>query len=129
MAIQRQSENTEKIDMLKELVFETIPEIKQSLLEKRFKAFDISTWNFISNWFKVMWKIDDKLLLKLNGTDYTMYIIFLKHALFVFSVISIFAIIILWPTYATGTESIATIDVFDLDPMDKLTLIHATSNS
>jgi hypothetical protein len=82
----------------------------------------------VTNLFKVMWKIDDELSFKLNGTDYTLYLCFLKHCIWVFTILVIFGCIFLFPVYETGTQNDEAKEKYDQDPLNNITLINITND-
>ena len=61
-------------------------------------------FDIMFNWFKIINTIDDATFLKLNGVDYTMYIIFVRYVLYLMCIFSVFAVLVLWPFYIFGAE-------------------------
>ena len=57
------------------------------------------------NWFKVLWQLDDNKLQEINGTDYTLYLVFLRYAAFLCAVITMFNAVLMVPLYASGAPS------------------------
>jgi hypothetical protein len=45
--------------MLMKLVTENVPDVKESLLEKRFEGKQLKCGNYIKGLLKILWKIDD----------------------------------------------------------------------
>jgi hypothetical protein len=68
--------------------------------------------DYVTNLSKILWKIDDKMLLELNGSDYTLYLIFIKHSIGVFLALTAFALVFLYPIYASGDPDGGTPDQF-----------------
>ena len=57
------------------------------------------------NWFKVLWQLDDNKLQEINGTDYTLYLVFLRYSAFLCAVITMFNCVLMIPLYASGSPS------------------------
>jgi len=55
-----------------------------------------------SNWFKVIRSIDDEKLLAMNGVDYTLYLVFLRYAAYLFLALTLFDVIFMLAIYASG---------------------------
>lgn len=83
--------------------------------------------DYVTNLSKILWKIDDKMLLELNGSDYTLYLIFIKHSIGVFLALTAFALVFLYPIYASGDPDGGTPDQFQ-DKMNKLTIGNVSAN-
>lgn len=54
------------------------------------------------NWFKALWHLDDNSLQAICGTDYTLYLIFLRFSAYLLLVITIFNAVVIVPLYVTG---------------------------
>jgi hypothetical protein len=54
------------------------------------------------DWFKALWHLDDNQLQAICGTDYALYLIFLRFSAFLCFSISIFNGIVMVPMYVTG---------------------------
>jgi len=54
------------------------------------------------NWFRALWHLDDNQLQAICGTDYALYLIFLRFSAFLLFAISIFNCIVMVPMYVTG---------------------------
>ena len=57
------------------------------------------------NWFKVLWRLEDDQIQKMNGTDYTLYLVFLRYAAWLCLVITVIDVLIFFPLYASGDPS------------------------
>lgn len=53
-------------------------------------------------WFKALWYLNDDMLFEICGTDYTLYLIFLRMTSLLLFVITIFNAVIMVPIYVTG---------------------------
>jgi len=51
---------------------------------------------------KVVRNIDDEKLLVMNGIDYTLYLVFLRYAAYLFATLSLFGIVFMLGIYASG---------------------------
>lgn len=54
------------------------------------------------NWFKVLWQLDDNRLQEINGSDYTLYLVYLRYASVLCAVITLFNCCVMVPLYASG---------------------------
>lgn len=54
------------------------------------------------NWFTVLWRLSDEKLVAINGTDYTLYLIFLRYCAVFFGCLTVFNLIFMVPIYITG---------------------------
>jgi hypothetical protein len=54
------------------------------------------------DWFKALWHIDDKKLVQICGTDYALYLVFLRMSAVLLFCITIFNCVIMVPIYMTG---------------------------
>ena len=63
-----------------------------------------SCWSklMIFNWCKVLYKLEDDQMQKMNGTDYTLYLVFLRYAAWLCLVITLINLVIFFPLYASG---------------------------
>ena len=59
-------------------------------------------FDLVFNWFKVLWRLEDDHIQKMNGNDYTLYLVFLRYAAWVCFVITVIDVVIFFPLYATG---------------------------
>ena len=50
----------------------------------------------------MVWQLDDDDIQKMNGTDYTLYLVYLRFAAWVCLVITIINCLIMMPLYASG---------------------------
>jgi len=53
-------------------------------------------------WFKALWHLNDDQLIEICGTDYTLYLIFLRMTAILCFVITIFNGVVMVPIYLTG---------------------------
>jgi hypothetical protein len=58
------------------------------------------------NWFVVLWNINDKKLIELNGVDYTLYLVYLRYAATMFAVMTAFNCLVMIPVYASGKPDV-----------------------
>jgi hypothetical protein len=56
----------------------------------------------LGNWFKVLWRLNDDQIQQMNGTDYTLYLIFLRFSAWFCLVITVLNCLIYIPIYVTG---------------------------
>ena len=56
----------------------------------------------IVNLFKALWQLDDDKLQEICGTDYTLYLIFLRFSSVLLFVITLFNCVVMVPLYVTG---------------------------
>jgi hypothetical protein len=88
----------------------------------------------MSNWWKVLRKIDDQTLVKLNGIDYTMYIIFIRFASVLTICLAIFSAVFLLPFYMTGDMDMdagfttASNTPYVEDALDHFTVLNITAS-
>ena len=80
------------------------------------------------NWLTVVRSIDDEKLLAMNGIDYTLYLVFLRYAWYLFTVLSVFGIIFLLGIYASGTPTTNNLPSSDTEKsgMDVCTVLNIT---
>ncbi len=57
----------------------------------------------LGQWFRVLWKLDDDQMQKMNGTDYTLYLVYLRYAAWLCLIITAANFSIIIPIYATGS--------------------------
>jgi uncharacterized sodium:solute symporter family permease YidK len=82
----------------------------------------------MSNWFHVLRNIDDKTLFRINGADYTMYIVFIRYAASLTIGLSVFALVVLFPFYLTGEMNTKYITPFVEDRLDHATVLNVTTS-
>ena len=71
------------------------------------------------HWFKVLWALDDDQLKEICGTDYALYLIFLRMTSFLLLGITLFNSIVMVPIYLTG-EPMASDDYRLIDTMSNM---------
>lgn len=80
-------------------------------------------------WFKALWHLNDDQLIEICGTDYTLYLIFLRMSAILCFVITIFNGVVMVPIYLTG-EPMASDDYKKVDTISKMsaaTVLNITS--
>ena len=84
---------------------------------------------YVFGWFKALWKLDDETLRKICGTDYALYVVFLRLALKMLFLITIFNAIVIVPLYSSG-DPIPSDDykLQDMSVMNKATVLNITAN-
>jgi hypothetical protein len=81
------------------------------------------------NWLTVVRSIDDDKLLAMNGIDYTLYLVFLRYAWYLFSLLSLFGLVFMLAIYASGkptTNNLPSFKKVDASEMDKCTVLNIT---
>lgn len=81
----------------------------------------------LGNWFKVLYKLNDDQIQTMNGTDYTLYLIFLRFAAWFCLVIVVINLVLFCPLYATGTPS--SVYANKWSSMNVLTFMNITDDS
>lgn len=76
------------------------------------------------NWFKVLWRLEDDHIQKMNGIDYTLYLVFLRYAAWLCLVITVIDVVIFFPLYATGHPTSKD----KWSTMNRLTFLNITAN-
>ena len=56
----------------------------------------------MSGWFRALWHLDDDRLRDICGTDYTLYLVFLRYTACLLVIICIFNAVVMIPLYVTG---------------------------
>jgi hypothetical protein len=72
----------EREKIINEVIKEYIPDVDEQVTNKKS---NLNCCKFLCNWITVVHKIDlKKDVLRLNGIDYTVYLLYLKHTAFFF---------------------------------------------
>lgn len=71
------------------------------------------------DWFKALWHLSDDQLKTICGTDYALYLIFLRYTAFLLFVINIFNAAVIVPMYVTG-EPMPSDDYHLVENMSKM---------
>lgn len=71
------------------------------------------------DWFRVLWQMNDDQLKTICGTDYALYLIFLRYSAFLLFVINIFNAAVIVPIYLTG-EPMPTDDYHLIEGMSNM---------
>ena len=83
------------------------------------------------DWFRALWYISDDALLKICGTDYALYLIFLRMTSWLLFFITLFNGIIMVPIYLTGepmpSDDYKTVD--SISEMSAATVLNITLTS
>jgi len=81
-----------------------------------------------SNWFKVVRSIDDEQLLAINGIDYTLYLVFLRYAAYLFLALTLYNVIFMLAIYGRGDPAIIpwSPKTVKSSAMDKFTILNVT---
>ena len=85
----------------------------------------------IANWFKALWHLGDDQLQMICGTDYTLYLIFLRMAAMLLLGITVINGFIMVPLYTTG-EPMPSDDYNLVDGMSNMnaaTILNITGSS
>ena len=80
------------------------------------------------NWFKVLRSLDDNSLREMNGTDYTLYLVFLRYLAYLFGAISVLNFILMIPIYASGNPSDNEVTPKNESIMNFLTVLNITGS-
>ena len=81
------------------------------------------------NWFKVLRSLNDNSLQEMNGTDYTLYLVFLRYVAYLCGAISVMNLIFMVPIYASGKPSdTEVVDNNTESIMDFLTVLNVTAS-
>lgn len=56
----------------------------------------------LSNWVKIVWQLNDDQIQKMNGTDYTLYLVYLRYAGWVCLILTLVNCSLMIPIYASG---------------------------
>lgn len=85
----------------------------------------------MGNWFKVLWSIDDKKMLRIVGADYALYLVYLRYAGNLCVAITLFNLCVMIPIYVSGDP--LTDDDYkvnsELSSMNLLTVLNITENT
>ena len=76
----------------------------------------------MNNWFKVLWNLDDAKLVKINGIDYTLYLVFLRLCAAFFLFLTVFNAIIMVPIYVTNDPANTEVS------MEKISVINIANS-
>ena len=81
------------------------------------------------NWFKALWHLDDNQLQAICGTDYTLYLIFLRMSAFLLLCITVFNGIVTIPMFVTGKPMPADDYTKNekMSSMDRATILNITA--
>ena len=71
------------------------------------------------NWFKALWHLDDNQLKDICGTDYALYLIFLRMSAILLACITLFNCVFMVPLYVTG-EPMPSDDYRLVETMSKM---------
>jgi len=82
------------------------------------------------NWFKALWHLDDNQLQAICGTDYTLYLIYLRMTAILLFGITIFNAVVMVPLYVTGDpmESDDFHLVVGMSKMNAATVLNITAS-
>ena len=81
------------------------------------------------NWFKVLRSLDDNSLQEMNGTDYTLYLVFLRYMAYLCGCYSILNFFLMIPIYASGKPDDTEVMDNNTDSiMDFLTVLNITGS-
>ena len=82
------------------------------------------------NWFKVLQSLDDEKMLKINGADYALYLVYLRYAAYLCAGIFAFDLVVMVPLYQSGdpmeADDYRTHD--SLSSMNAITVLNITAN-
>lgn len=77
----------------------------------------------------MLWKLDDDQIQEMNGTDYTLYLVYLRYCAYFCLVLTVINAFIMIPLYVGGTP--ATVDDWRTNgasAMNNLTILNITAS-
>lgn len=83
----------------------------------------------LSNWVRIVWQLSDDQIQKMNGTDYTLYLVYLRYAGWLCLILTGINLCLMIPIYASGVPKIDdNWKKQELSSMNKLTILNITAS-